>query len=188
MSEAFGFFYALMCLKNGDLSRCYMEFPTEPRDVVFALFEELKVSAAFAGAMAEWLGFPEGEIERFSAELLSRCCGNAEILFSCRIEKKCHIALLNIAFDKLNPPGECRCRQLKKIYRRYSADVKCALIVSTRAVQSYHFGDHWCRVFSCDMLRDYFLSDGSPRGEFIGDMLSDIRRGFSNGCPDIVLM
>ena len=166
-----------------------MDFPTEPRDVVFALFEELKVSSGFAGAMAEWLCFSAGEIEKFSAELLSRNYGNAEILFCCQIEKKYHIALLNIAFDKLTFPEECRCRQLRKIYRKYSSDVKCALIVSNRTMQSYRFGDHWCRVFSCDMLRDYFLSEGSSRGKFIGDMLSDIRRGFSGShCPDIVLM
>ena len=166
-----------------------MDFPTEPRDVVFVLFEELKVSAGFAGAMAEWLGFPDGEIEKFSAELLSRCYGNAEILFSCLIEKKHHIALLNIVLDKLIFPEGCRCRQLKKIYRQYSTDIKCALIVSSRTMQSHRFGDHWCRVFSCDMLRDYFLSEGSSRGKFIGGMLSDIRRGFSGGdCPDIVMM
>ena len=165
-----------------------MEFPTEPRDVVFALFEELKASERFAGVMAEWLNFPEGKIEKISVELLSRCCGNAEILFCCQIEKKYHIALLNIAFDKLTLPEECRCRQLKKIYRKYCPEFKCALIVSSRTMLEYRFGDHWHRVFSCDMLRDYFLQEGSPRGEFIGDMLSDIRRGLAGGSSDIVLM
>lgn len=156
----------------------FMNFPTVPHDIVLLLFEELNVSAGFAGIMAEWIGFPTGVPEEFGAKLLRCSRGNAVFLFSCTFAGERCSALLNICLDDLPAPSYCLCRQLKHLGREEFSGLVCAVIVPEPTAAAARWELHCRKVIPCGLIREYFLSVNDRRGKFIAGMLSDIRRGY----------